>query len=59
MNLWKLISASILVVFASTAAAQAQSLLVLNKEGSVAIIDPATQRFWAARPPVMARTKWW
>jgi YVTN family beta-propeller protein len=50
MNLWKLISASILVVFASTAAAQAQSLLVLNKEGSVAIIDPATQKVLGRAP---------
>ena len=50
MNRWKLISASILVVFASTAAAQAQALLVLNKEGSVAIIDPATQKVLGRAP---------
>jgi YVTN family beta-propeller protein len=50
MNRWRLISASILVVFASIAAAQAQSLLVLNKEGSVAIIDPATQKVLGRAP---------
>ena len=36
-------------VFAS-AAAHAQSLLVLNKEGSVAIIDPATQKVLGRAP---------
>jgi YVTN family beta-propeller protein len=50
MHRLKLVSASILVVFASTAAAQAQSLLVLNKEGSVAIIDPTTQKVLGRAP---------
>ena len=45
----KLLSASTLVVFAA-AAAHAQSLLVLNKEGSVAIIDPATQKVLGRAP---------
>jgi len=37
-------------VFALAAAAHAQSLLVLNKEGSVAIIDPATQKVLGRAP---------
>jgi len=45
----KLLSASTLVVFAA-AAAHAQSLLVVNKEGSVAIIDPATQKVLGRAP---------
>ena len=50
MQLWKFLSASIPVVFAFTTAAQGQSLLVLNKEGSVAIIDPATQKVLGRAP---------
>src|SRR5579862_3552399 len=50
MQLWKFFSASIPVVFAFTTAAQGQSLLVLNKEGSVAIIDPATQKVLGRAP---------
>jgi YVTN family beta-propeller protein len=50
MHRWKFVSASILVVFVLTTAAQAQSLLVLNKEGSVAIIDPATQKVLGRAP---------
>lgn len=50
MQLWKFLSASIPVVFALTTAAQGQSLLVLNKEGSVAIIDPATQKVLGRAP---------
>lgn len=46
----KLLIASTLVVLASTAAAQAQSLLVLNKEGSVAIVDPTTQKVLGRAP---------
>jgi YVTN family beta-propeller protein len=38
------------MVFASAAAAQAQSLLVLNKEGSVAIVDPTTQKVLGRAP---------
>lgn len=47
----KLLSASSLVVLhAAAATAQSQSLLVLNKEGSVAIVDPATQKILGRAP---------
>jgi YVTN family beta-propeller protein len=38
------------VIFATTAAAQMQSLLVLNKEGSVSIVDPSTQEVLGRAP---------
>jgi YVTN family beta-propeller protein len=41
---------TLVCVFALAAAAHAQSLLVLNKEGSVAIIDPATQKVLGRAP---------
>jgi YVTN family beta-propeller protein len=50
MDRLKLLSVSSLVVFASAASAQMQSLLVLNKEGSVAIVDPATQKVLGRAP---------
>ncbi|HXA66759.1 MAG TPA: YncE family protein [Bryobacteraceae bacterium] len=51
MHRLKLLGTSTLVgVFAMAAAAQAQSLLVLNKEGSVAIIDPTTQKVLGRAP---------
>lgn len=51
MNRMKLLSAgSLAIVFASTSAAQMHSLLVLNKEGSVAIVDPATQKILGRAP---------
>jgi YVTN family beta-propeller protein len=43
MNRMKVLAVSGMV-FASSAAAQMASLLVLNKEASVAIVDPATQK---------------
>jgi YVTN family beta-propeller protein len=44
-----LLSAISILAFASAAAAQ-PSLLVLNKEGSVAIVDPATQKILGRAP---------
>ena len=49
MHWLKLLGASALFVFASTVV-RAQSLLVLNKEGSVAIIDPTTQKVLGRAP---------
>src|ERR1700736_5304132 len=50
MHILKLLSSSVVVVFTSTTAGHAQSLLVLNKEGSVAIVDPATQKVLGRAP---------
>ena len=50
MHRLKLLSAGVVYVFASIATGQAQSLLVLNKEGSVAIVDPATQKVLGRAP---------
>jgi YVTN family beta-propeller protein len=51
MNGMKLLSvSSLVIVFASAAGAQTSPLLVLNKEGSVAIIDPATQKVLGRAP---------
>ncbi len=51
MHRLKLLGTSTLVgVFAVATATQAQSLLVLNKEGSVAIIDPTTQKVLGRAP---------
>src|SRR5579864_2250138 len=51
MNRARLVGASSLIIaFALTAAAQSTSLLVLNKEGSVAIVDPATQKVLGRAP---------
>lgn len=49
MKRTKLLSAISLVALGSAAAAQ-PSLLVLNKEGSVAIVDPATQKVLGRAP---------
>jgi len=46
----KLLSAGVVIAFASTVVAQTQSLLVLNKEGSVAIVDPVTQKVLGRAP---------
>jgi len=50
MTRLKHLAASALVGVFASAAAHAQSLLVLNKEGSVAIIDPATQKVLGRAP---------
>jgi YVTN family beta-propeller protein len=43
-------SVSILVAFVSAIGAPAQSLLVLNKDGSVAIVDPVSQKVLGRAP---------
>lgn len=43
-------ASSLVVLCAVTAGAQAQSLLVLNKEGSVAMVDPGTQKVLGRAP---------
>src|SRR5579864_1006855 len=51
MNRMRLVGASsLIVVLASTGAAQMNSLLVLNKEGTVAIVDPAAQKVLGRAP---------
>src|SRR5579864_7366072 len=51
MNRMRLVGASsLIVVLASTGAAQMNSLLVLNKEGTVAIVDPATEKVLGRAP---------
>ena len=50
MNQMRVMAASSMVAFAWSAAAQMASLLVLNKEASVAIVDPATQKVLGRAP---------
>jgi YVTN family beta-propeller protein len=50
MNRMRVLAASSIVAFASSAAAQMASLLVLNKEASLAIVDPATQKVLGRAP---------
>jgi len=45
-----ILTTSCVFVFATIAAAQNATLLVLNKEGSVAIVDPATQKVLGKAP---------